>query len=203
MKDDAGFTLLETLVSIALLALIAAFLPGLMQLGTRALQSRSELDAISSAGPARKFISQRLETAAAELHRRGDGRLQLAFEGRRDGVSFAAPASLGESRSGLQEYEFRFGQNTGAPGGELWAVVRPFTFEGNAPSERSVLLRNVASVSFRYFGARRGDERATWHDQWIGEPELPELVELTSTFSAPQPAGERPLIVALKLARAR
>jgi prepilin-type N-terminal cleavage/methylation domain-containing protein len=204
IRRDDGFTLLETLVSIMLLALVVAFLPGLLRLGTRAMQSRTELDAISAAGPARQFIAQQLSGATAVLQRRSGGRLQLAFDGRRDELGFVAPASLGAQQTGMQDYRIALVTGgdgaAGTPQRSLSVAMRPFALQGSTPATSSVLLRDVTALSFRYFGRRSGDDGARWHDEWSGASALPQLVEMQLGFLSLQPAAERPLVVVLRFA---
>jgi prepilin-type N-terminal cleavage/methylation domain-containing protein len=200
---DDGFTLIETLVSIMLLALVVAFLPGLLQLGTRAMQSRTRLDAISAAGPARQFISQQLSSATSVLQRRPDGRLYLAFAGSRDELEFVAPASLEAQQSGMQFYKLALDEirtASGNAGRSLTSEMRPYSLQADAPATRSVLMRDVTKLSFRYFGQRGGEDSARWHDEWMSERALPQLVEMRNEFANAQPAAERPLVVVLRLA---
>lgn len=199
---DNGFTLIETLVSIMLVALVVAFLPGLLQLGTRAIESRTRLDTISAAGPARQFIAQQLASATAVLQRRPDGRLHLAFTGARDALAFVAPASLGAQQTGVQDYSIALdasGAGAGNPGRSLSISMRPYALQGDTPATNSVLMRDVTTLSFRYFGRRSGEDSASWHDEWIGEGVLPKLVEMRIAFLRPQPAAGRPLVVELRL----
>lgn len=200
---DDGFTLIETLVSIMLLALVVAFLPGFLQLGTRAIESRMRLDTISAAGPARQFIAQQLASATAVLQRGPDGRLHLAFTGARDALAFVAPASLGAQQTGVQDYSIALdasGAGAGNPGRSLSISMRPYLLHGGTPATNFVLMRDVTTLSFRYFGRRGGEESARWHDEWIGERALPHLVEMRNGFVNAQPAAERPLVVVLRLA---
>ena len=202
LSRDDGFTLMETLVSIMLLALVVAFLPGLLQLGTRALQARTELDAISAAGPARQFIAQQLAGARSALQRRSDGRLQLAFDGRRDALAFVAPASLGAQQTGMQDYRFELAADENGRGTArrtLSVAMRPFALEAKTPATRAVLIRDVATLNFRYFGRRSSEGSARWHDEWIDARTLPKLVEMRIGLVNPQPAAERPLVVELRL----
>lgn len=193
-QGESGFTLIETLVSIALLALLVAFLPGLLQMGMTALHSQSELDAISGRGPARQYLSQRLASATPALQRQADGRLRLAFAGRSSELSFVAPAALGEEHSGIQAYRVAL-VNTG-----LELTARPYVIDGPAEARTSVLMHAVTSLNLRYFGQLGGEDGARWHDEWIGESHLPQLVELRTGFSDRRSAFERPLVVSLRLA---
>ncbi len=203
VDSEHGFTLIETIVSIMLLALVVAFLPGLLQLGTRAMQSRAELDAISAAGPARQFIAQQLSSAASVLQRGSEGRLQPAFDGRRDELDFVAPASLGAQQTGMQHYRIGLvtsGDGSAASRRSLSVAIRPYALQGATQATSSVLLRDVTKLSFRYFGRRSGEDGPRWHDEWNSENALPQLVEMQVGFLSPQPAAERPLIVVLRLA---
>lgn len=200
-RDD-GFTLIETLVSIMLVALVVAFLPGLLQLGTRAIESRTRLDTISAAGPARQFIAQQLASATAVLQRRPDGRLQLAFTGAGDALAFVAPASLGAQQTGVQDYSIALDASGAGAGNRVRSLsisMRPYSLQGDTPATNAVLMRDVTTLSFRYFGRRSGEDGASWHDEWIGERVLPQLVEMRVAFLRPQPAAGRPLVVELRL----
>ncbi|MGL4397060.1 MAG: PulJ/GspJ family protein, partial [Hyphomicrobium sp.] len=98
---ESGFTLLETLVSVMLLALAVAFLPGLLSLGTRSMQARTAMDAQSAEAPAQQFLEQRLAGAVAAVRRGDDGRLMPAFAGRRDELTFVAPAARSAALVGM------------------------------------------------------------------------------------------------------
>jgi general secretion pathway protein J len=40
------------------------------------------------------------------------------------------------------------------------------------------LLPDAVSVEFSYFGKARSDKAATWHEQWVREKDLPQLIRV-------------------------
>ena len=57
--------------------------------------------------------------------------------------------------------------------------------ESNEPSiaTRRVLLDDVKSLEFAYFGRGRADAAARWRESWIDEIALPQLVRIRVTFA--------------------
>jgi prepilin-type N-terminal cleavage/methylation domain-containing protein len=50
---------------------------------------------------------------------------------------------------------------------------------GPAPQElRTILLKDVSRLSFRYYGSSDANVSAQWHDVWINRASLPRVVEL-------------------------
>ena len=60
------------------------------------------------------------------------------------------------------------------------------------------MLRDVAGLSFRYFGAPEAGAASLWVDEWASEA-LPELVEMQVRRSRPTSSGPLVFRVALRL----
>jgi len=178
LVSQAGFSVLELLISLALLALIFAGAPAALRLGQRAWETSEDLDRIGTATAALSFIEQRLLQAMPLYERLDDGRLRIAFNGSADSISFIAPARIGENGGGLYRFELTGGAAADARRGlQLrWTLYRPFS--QLAETSGRMLDQEVVDARFRYFGPIKVNEASDWVDQWTRTDVLPQLVEI-------------------------
>lgn len=210
-SGDVGFTLIEVIVSLAILGLILAMLPGAFQLGRRAWETTTRIDRTDHAAASRSFLEQRLTEAMPVSIADATGERQLGFTGDARRMMFVAPSASGPAGGGL--YRFELTVEPGTSGDALVlrqslaaAPPRPVGQEQGA-DERRVLFDGPRGLSFRYFGAIRDDAERTWNTEWRSRNALPELVELSADGVTTAPATQgttawQPLVVALRLRRA-
>ena len=201
--DDAGFTLLELMVALALAALLMAAMPGAIRLGTRALNQAEVLSNDAADRAALDFVAERLTETMVLYERAADGRLKVAFDGDVDALGFVSAASMDpadDTPAGVFLMELAL---TGAENGSRrlmlrWQPFRPgLTKAAGVVRHERELLGNVAGLSFRYFGAPSARVAAAWTDVWTGAETVPELVEMQVTRSVR--TGSGPLIIRVPL----
>ena len=181
-RGSAGFALIEVLVSLALLAMILALLPGALRAGNRALNDALALSRPSSSGLTLRYVAQRLEEALPHYDHRGGRASKVAFLGLKDRVSFLSPMASGPLGGGI--YRLDLGVRRGAASGPA-ALVLGMALDGDPGAEAQdagterVLMGAIRDVRFRYFGSRTFDDARGWHDDWIDADRLPELVEVS------------------------
>jgi general secretion pathway protein J len=179
----AGFTLIELLVGLSLLSLMAILLLGGMRLGLRVWES----------GSARQNFEQELERTDSFLRQLlGQSSLAIGpagaptpgidaawgFLGEPAQLRFMAPLPYQLGSAGRYAFEL-----SGHPAGEgmdlvlAWARITP-ALSGSSSSSQTVLLTDIQSVRFAYFGRLASDARMAWHDGWSGENGLPALIRL-------------------------
>lgn len=186
-RSEAGFTLLELLVAVALVALVVASLPALFHLARRSSATVAGLDRREAIFSALAFVEARLSEATATKQRDGSGRLVVAFRGRPDRISFVAPLSVVAEESGLTAFELAMAD--GAPGGLAlrWRIWRPPPLTGGqpardqqvAPDHVRILVAGAHRLAMRYRGAVEPGKPPVWTDSWPRDDVLPDLVELT------------------------
>ena len=200
---DAGFTLLELMVALALAALLMAAIPGAIRLGTRALNQAELMSNDAADRAALDFVAERLTEAMVLYERAADGRLKVAFDGAANTLGFVSAASMDpghETPSGVFLMQLGLA-NADSGSGRLmlrWQPFRPGLT--NAPGvvrQERELLGNVTGLSFRYFGAPSARVAAAWSDVWIGTETVPELVEMQVTRGGRTASG--PLIIRAQL----
>jgi general secretion pathway protein J len=182
-RPESGFTLIEVLVSLALLALLLALLAGGLRYARSTWDATARLDRLADADMAETFLRARLAEAMPLYEQRRAGTVRALFQGAGDSMSFVAPAPNGPAGTGLYRYTL---EAAGGPGqGRHTLVVKlvphlPSIRDSalERPPEQYQLMRNIRSVSFRYFG--RGELRGepAWHAVWPRTDAMPNLVEI-------------------------
>jgi general secretion pathway protein J len=184
---ETGFTLLETLVALALLGLLTVFLVDGMRLGSRYLQaSVSRAEPADAVGTVQDLLRRMLEEAYPALAY-GDSGTQPVFDGASDRLTFATviPPQLG--RGGYFRVQLY------VDGGRLlirWQPERSQTIGSWGPDTRGPypLLDHVSRLRFRYFGAAVPGDKPGWADQWHSFVRSPLLVQMDVGFAQGQAA---------------
>jgi prepilin-type N-terminal cleavage/methylation domain-containing protein len=192
-SGEAGFTLIEVLVSLVILVVILSFIPGTLRIGQRVWQLDDTYERRAALDNFRRYAEQRLTEAMAIHIRDRTGRVRLEFTGDPARVVFVAPAAAGPGGGGVYRFELSLA------GGD--ARYRPLALKqtlyrttplGLAPEEapapaamEHLSQASVAGLSFRYFGAPARGSQPQWQTQWPGDT-LPELVEIAITIGGGQ-----------------
>lgn len=196
-----GFTLVELLIAITLLALLSVLLFDGLNFGTRvAGEAAARQDRTAALATAMGFLRGQLADAQPlEMGQSGGGK-GVAFEGEPDSVEFAAlpPAYLAEGGW----HTLRVGFERQRKGGRLVVAWRLLESDNGKEAvsrpRRSTLLDGVKAIEFGYFGQISAQDAPQWHDHWRDSDHLPALVRLHITFLDGSTVPD--LIVALRAA---
>lgn len=196
-RTERGLTLIELLISIALLALLTGFLAGGLSMARRAFAA----DRTSAAdGEAHAGIQTLSDVIASALAVRGNTASQSGFtmfEGRQDAMAFVG---LSEGR-GLPGGLYRVGLRQ--EGDDLivdflaWASAVPDTPDRDVRPSKVAVLRGVRAIRLGYFGSPALTGVSQWHDNWAKAEQLPKLVSIKIEFEDER-RTEPPMIVALR-----
>lgn len=198
---QAGFTLMEILVSLVVMALILSFIPATLRIGQRVWETDDAFERRQGLASFRRYVEQRL-AETLPLHGRDAAQaLRIEFSGEPGRVAFIAPAAAGPAGGGI--YRFELTMEEGIPGAALilrQALYRP----GGNGAPDGALVRAVAmehrshhgnvSLALRYFGSAADGEPASWHTRWPRDGMLPALVELSLTVAGERPRLERSIV---------
>jgi len=208
VETDAGFTLLEMVIALALLALITALLAGSMSAARRVLAVAERNTAFVTIGAAQNYLRSALAEAVPPNSVGSIEALGPAIEGSAATMQFTttfSPAGLlggtyrievqlepVANRRGLFDLTVRQTQAR-SPGGD---GAQP-----TGTSTSAVLVPNVTGATMAYFGAT-GDDGAEvqWQSDWTEPKRLPRLVRIDVQFATGDPRSwqrmQAPLLLA-------
>jgi general secretion pathway protein J len=181
---EAGFTLVELLVSLVIIVALAGMVLAGAQLGfLTADQARKRGSGNASIITSQTVLRDRIE-ALVPLTRFEFLRPIADVRGEATIFSFFAPAPPAKRPASLTRY--RLLRTTE---GELvlfslpdtTARINPYA-PGQAGWTPQVLLTNVERLELAYFGTLPGDRQRRWRDRWIERGTPPELVRIRVSF---------------------
>jgi general secretion pathway protein J len=205
-----GFTLLELLIALVLVAIILVLLFSGLRLGSRAWEGVDAVsERVSDLRIARNFIERVLrQTRAITLM--VDGAAMPVFAGEPNRLELVAPLSEHVGIPGL--YVLRLAlENAGdgqrlvltrwllhpevLEGGDEWPEWEPMVEDSGIGDDsgpfdqdlaagaygRTVLLPRVERFELIYFGTAEGETEPEWQEEWLDQPRLPVRVRLDLT----------------------
>lgn len=182
---QAGFTLVEALVSLFVFGLVSSLVLAVIDLETRLDRTGSERDAQSfEVVQAQTLLRGRLEQTHALNESQGFGDT-LVFYGSAREVTFVAPPPDSRGPHTLQQYRIAL-----SPKREL-TLYSASTLSGIDPKggindgwEGVPLVKDVDWVQIDYFGKDRIARRDAWQLGWSSRRDLPKLVRVRIGFAA-------------------
>lgn len=184
MRLARGFTLLELLVSMTLLALILTLLFGGLRTGTRVWEAGAErADNLSRLQASQGFLRRQIGGLYPLVERARSGPPESSFEGDREHARFIGLLPSHFGFSGFQRIEVGLmddddGQHLGVSW-QAYGVDEILAEE----DRRALLIEHVEAVEFAYFGARTRRGEARWEDEWHDAEQAPRLIRLRLDFA--------------------
>jgi general secretion pathway protein J len=200
LTAEAGFTLLELLIALALLAVTASLLAAAIGSARQALNVVDRRVAHATV-PAVQSVLRRL---LAEARPGADAAERIdplrAFVGEPDKLGFVSSFVPQGQYGGLWRYEIALDAGEGGAGVLVLTqqLVRPVPTATAAPL-RTVVITGLGALHLRYFGAADRDAAPMWQDGWHDPRRLPRLVAVDVTFARADGRQWMPLVVALPL----
>ena len=206
--DNDGFTLLELIVTLGLLALIVTAIMGGLNTGRRVWQIRTELDQLAAVGAARSVLEARLSDAMPLTQQSPSGLATLAFAGSGDSLDFVTPLSQSLGGGGLFRQTVKLAKVMLPNGRTRQNLVVEETLFGDAPPpagdsvlpRQAVLVEDVAAVAIRYNNPVAASPSPVWSATWLHKDALPWLIGITVVFPSGDPRHWPELLVAPRAA---
>ncbi|MGH6871415.1 MAG: PulJ/GspJ family protein [Rhizomicrobium sp.] len=190
---EAGFTLLELLVAMTLMALLSLVLFGGFRFGTRAWD-RAET---STAGAnqirrAQDTIGNALSRAYPEMDISDPKNPHIVFSGEAQAVIFLAPDRARDGALAVTALTWR--------GDALVLTTTPELARNPRRQTKSItLLDHVLSFDLAYFGPPGLNDPPRWNSSWHDRGRLPRLVRIRATLDRVRPNWTE-MIVAPRIA---
>jgi prepilin-type N-terminal cleavage/methylation domain-containing protein len=201
--NDAGFTLVELLIALALLAVLSTLLLtatlGLRQVLTRIEQSEAE--------PAIARIADHMRRTAEgirPIRQSNSTGIGSLLDGTETTMRFTTGYAPMGQVAGLYEVEWNVRRGSA---GDMQTLVetrrlyRPPVPQSEAqparPETTVTLLQGIASLSFRYWGTNDASSTASWLPNWKGALSLPPLISLEIIRAQNKASGSQKIVLRL------
>jgi general secretion pathway protein J len=183
-RAQAGFTLLELVIALTLLALMSGVLYGALGFAGRSWEGgEAKAEATSAMRLTHEFLRAQLEGQhPLRMHKMPE--FPLVFAGRADEVRFAAPLPARITGGGIWYYRLAHVREGDRERLVLQRVV-PDLEAAALPefdrADRSILAEDIAELRVAYYGRDPGAAASvapTWRDRWDDRNRLPLLVRI-------------------------
>lgn len=186
----AGFTLLELLVALGLLAMILAAAFGGLRFGAKSWEAGNVRAETAGEFRTTYRVLRQLLASSRPLTFADESEPEYVFEGRTDALRFVAPVPVGAGEAGAYAIALFTTRDRG--GTDLHLGWRRFDGDeedmgDTEPDDDIVLVRGARGIRLAYFGADGNARQPSWADRWEDPDRLPRLVRLT--VDKPGPGG--------------
>jgi general secretion pathway protein J len=185
---EAGFSLVELLVSLALLSLLAAILASGVGLGQRVwLRSEDMAQASRVMFDAQSALSRLLQDLQP-LHVDAQTSRTIEFRGTADELEGIVPLPPHIGLGGL--YRLHLFRNRSERHLDLTFQAYeqgtlPASRTGNDEAGLTTLASDIDSLELRYFAKATSEEAGSWRSDWQGQEELPALISIRVKSAKP------------------
>ncbi len=202
MRSDRqqGFTLIELVLALSIVAAMLAIVFGGLRVGIRAWQNGEQrTETLQHARSLNALLAQSLGGTAAYLGTPSAGaQPEVLFQGEADRISFVTVAPPFPLPTPIAFTAVTFSVDEGEGSG---FAIREKALPNDEPFEQGnpiVVDPSLRAVHFRYLR----DAEGSWEDTWDGAQEraLPRAVEVTLTaMVAGQPVEQPPVVVPFRV----
>lgn len=181
IRRTQGFTLLELLIGMTLVGFILALLFAGLNLGTRSWEAGEKRVVTSSRQAVVVDFIRRILEQTEPLHWQVDAEDRLAFAGEAESLRIVGTLAMHGGATG--KHLIAIDLASGEIGRDVvmrWRLSDPHE-PGFGPVEQAepkVLVKAISGMTLAYFGAEAETDEPTWHDQWLNQKTLPELIRL-------------------------
>jgi len=173
-KRNAGFTLLELIISITLVAIIVLIVAGAASLGYRSFSTgERKLNAIERLRASLIIIDAQIQSGVP-LTLEDGGVKQYYFVGEQDSLKFSTNHSIWGGQRGYVIANYRVeADNQGKR--TLFASENKVGMENQKETK---LLEGFNEITFDYFKQDSTEEEGEWVTQWVDEEMMPTKIRL-------------------------
>ena len=200
-RAEAGFSLIELIVALSILALIASLAAGGLRLGARVWEARAVSAEAADLDLLEHHLRRWIEGAHLFAFEPDEGEPRVGFIGAPDRVDFITPETGRGDVAGLYHYALSWESDAATAPATLLLRRGRLPRASAFPLERLDDLRPVSTAisgfSLRYFGRAEDEDEARWRDDWTDRDQPPLLVEARFGL-ARGPERERRVVYAIR-----
>lgn len=174
LKSSSGFTLLELLISFAIISVIVLIVAGSMRLAHHSVESGERMaEYLERMRGAIGIISSQIQSQVP-LTYMDDAEKRFYFQGDRESMQLATNYSIWGRERGFTVVGYRV---ESGPDGKKIMFASEHTI-GLEDSRETRLFTGADTLHFEYFYKGPTDEEGSWTDKWTAEDAIPEKIRL-------------------------
>lgn len=197
---EAGFTLVELLVGLALFSLLATLLFDNVRFGLRAWQHGNAHAAQFERNLVTQDLLRRLIGNIYPMLVAEGGTQRLDFEGSKEAVSFLGNAPVVASGGGRFRYRIFVERQQSHADLVMSATPELAKQQDATMTRRTVLLSDIANAEFAYFGEGTSERNLQWQDSWAQRVDMPSLMRIRVAFRSTEAQLWPDLVIAPRIA---
>jgi general secretion pathway protein J len=181
--DEAGFTLVELLVALALFSLLVTLLFDNVRFGLHAWQhGTAHAEHFDHTMISQDLLRRMIGNIYPMLVVDVGTQPRIDFDGTKDVVSFLGSAPIVASGGG--RFRFRLFVERQQDRTDLMMSSTPELAnpQDSSMTTRTLLLSDIERAEFSYFGETATERSAQWHDSWMQRSDMPKLVRIRVAF---------------------
>ena len=176
--DRSGFTLLELLLSIMILALVFLVIMGALRLGFRSVESgEKKVEALERIRNAINMIEAQLESEIPLTYEE-NGEKKYYFRGGKTSLDFSTNYSIWGGEKGYVVAGYRAAPEANG----RWSLKAAENVVGQGNRRETLMLENLDEIGFEYFirdtSKDPRDNPGSWVEEWAEGEDLPNSEKL-------------------------
>jgi prepilin-type N-terminal cleavage/methylation domain-containing protein len=173
-KNHSGFTLLELMISIAIIGIMIFILMAVLRIGFRTVGAgEKKMNALERARTSLNILDAQIQSAFPLTHEE-NGEKVSSLKGGRDSLELATNFSIWEGEKGYVIVSYQVAEGTGGKK----ALTASETAIGHAEKRSLTLLDFFDNLYFEYYFKDPTEEEGKWVDQWTDKILSPEKIRL-------------------------
>lgn len=173
-RSNAGFTLLELIISIVLLALIVLVTAGGMRVSYRSVdKGERKIESLERYRASLDLIDAQTQSAAP-LSFDEDGTKQYYFDGTADTMRLATNYSIWEGQRGYVVVQYTVQPDESG----MKSLYAAEGVVGTKSTRETKLLQGLDEISFEYYFKDPTEEEGIWIDEWKDNTTIPQKIRL-------------------------
>lgn len=170
----SGFTLLELMISMAMLGLIVVIVAGAMKLGIQSVErGEKRIDALERIRTSLNIVDAQIQSMT-NLTYEDNGEQKRYFNAARDSLQFSTNYSIWGGQRGYTVVSYSVETNN--DGKQTMKASENVVGMNN--SRETPLMGSFDKIYFEYYYKGPTDEKGAWTEEWTDEVNVPEKVKL-------------------------
>jgi prepilin-type N-terminal cleavage/methylation domain-containing protein len=195
-RGEQGLTLIELLLSLAILAILTGFLAGGLSMARQAFGADRASEIGSETSAAIQTVAALVGSALPVRFDATGPKDAIGFDGRGEAISFVGLSEGRSLRGGPHKIVLR--RSGGDIVADFVALSGARSKENSEPpATRVVVLSGVREIRIGYFGTAAPKVKPAWRADWVRAERLPDLVSIRIEFEDER-RNEPAVVVALR-----